>query len=75
MKSENRVQARKKEKQLEIALSLSQEAKENLEKLRVKFLDRQGREPSDSQIIERLLRAAVESEIDAPYPNTKGRTP
>lgn len=51
----------------QVTLYLSDEAKKNLEFLRLKFLDKQGRKPSGSQIIERLLNAAVADE-KVPYP-------
>jgi hypothetical protein len=54
-----------------IVLRLSQETKANLEKLRLKSLDRQGRKPAASQIIEGLINAAAKSEPEAPYPNNK----
>ena len=57
------------QRRTKIILRLSQEAKENLEKLRLKSLDRQGRKPAASQIIEGLINAAAESEPEAPYPN------
>jgi hypothetical protein len=62
------VKAPNREKQFKITLYLSQQAKENLEKLRLKLLDKQGRKPADSQIVEGLLRAAFKNEVETPYP-------
>jgi hypothetical protein len=58
-------------KRSKIVVGLSQEAKANLEKLRLKSLDRQGRKPAAWQIIEELINAAAKSEPEAPYPNNK----
>jgi hypothetical protein len=52
---------------VKIAIHLSGEAKKNLEFLRLKLLDKQGRKPSPSQVIERLLNNAVADE-KVPYP-------
>jgi hypothetical protein len=52
---------------IKISIQLSGEAKKNLEFLRLKFLDKQGRKPTQSQVIERLLNAAVANE-KVPYP-------
>jgi hypothetical protein len=59
------------QRRTKIILRLSQEAKENLEKLRLKSLDRQGRKPAAAQIIEGLINAAAKSEPEAPYPNNE----
>jgi hypothetical protein len=50
-----------------VTIYLSQEATKNLEWLRLKLLDKRGRKPSGSQIIESLLAAAVGHE-KVPYP-------
>lgn len=52
---------------VEITVYLSREAKKNLEWLRLRLLDKRGRKPSGSQIIESLLEAAVGPE-GVPYP-------
>jgi hypothetical protein len=54
-----------------ITLYLSQKAKENLEKLRLKSLDKRGRKPAESQIIENLINSAAKSDPDVPYPANK----
>ena len=59
------------QRRTKIILRLSPEAKENLEKLRLKSLDRQGRKPAAWQIIEGLINAAAKSEPEAPYPNNE----
>src|SRR5262245_52068267 len=51
-----------------ITIELSAEARENLAKLQLKSLDRDGRSPKASQVIERLINAAADSEPDLPYP-------
>ena len=51
-----------------VVIELSAEAKTNLKKLQLLSLDRQGRQPDPSQIIEKLINAAVVSGPDAPYP-------
>ncbi|MGH7827996.1 MAG: hypothetical protein ACREQ7_22815 [Candidatus Binatia bacterium] len=54
-------------REVKITIYLSSEAKKSLEFLRLKSLDKQGRKPSGSQIIENLLQAAVKHE-KVPYP-------
>jgi hypothetical protein len=49
-------------------IELSAAAKTNLIKLQLLALDRQGRQPEPSQIIEKLINAAAVSGPDAPYP-------
>ncbi len=49
-------------------IELSPAAKTNLIKLQLLALDRQGRQPEPSQIIEKLINAAAVSGPDAPYP-------
>jgi hypothetical protein len=49
-------------------IELSPKAKTNLKKLQLLSLDSQGRQPGPSQIIEKLINAAVVSGPDAPYP-------
>ena len=51
-----------------LVLRLSRRAKQNLEILQLKFLDRKGRQPNPSQVIERLINKAASSESDIPYP-------
>ena len=51
-----------------VTIELSPAAKTNLEKLRLRSLDKQGRQPEPSQVIERLINSAAVSEPDAPYP-------
>lgn len=51
-----------------VIVELSTEAKANLEKLQLRSLDKQGRQPGPAQIIERLINAAARSEPEAFYP-------
>ena len=51
-----------------VLIVLSHEAKTNLKKLQLLSLDRQGRQPEPSQVIEKLINAAVISGPDVPYP-------
>ena len=51
-----------------LLIELSTTAKTNLKKLQLLSLDRQGRQPDPSQIIEKLINAAAVSGPDAPYP-------
>jgi len=51
-----------------LLIELSPAANTNLKKLQLLSLDRQGRQPSPSQIIEKLINAAAVSGPDAPYP-------
>ena len=51
-----------------LLIELSPTAKTNLKKLQLRSLDRQGRQPDPSQIIEKLINAAAVSAPDAPYP-------
>jgi hypothetical protein len=51
-----------------LLIELSTTAKTNLRKLQLLSLDRQGRQPEPSQIIEKLINAAAVSGPDAPYP-------
>jgi len=51
-----------------ILIELSPAARTNLIKLQLLALDRQGRQPEPSQIIEKLINAAAVSGPDAPYP-------
>ena len=51
-----------------LVVRLSQRAKMNLQRLQLKFLDRQGREPDASEVIEKLINQAVGSARDVPYP-------
>ena len=51
-----------------VLIKLSPEAKTNLKKLQLLSLDSQGRQPEPSQVIEKLINAAVVSGPDAPYP-------
>jgi hypothetical protein len=51
-----------------LVLRLSRRAKDNLQILQLKFLDRKGRQPNASEVIERLINEAAGSEPDVPYP-------
>ena len=51
-----------------VTIELSAAAKANLEKLQLRSLDKQGRQPGRSQIIEWLINTAAIREPDAPYP-------
>lgn len=48
-------------------IELSPAANTNLKKLQLLSLDRKGRQPSPSQIIEKLINAAAVNGPDAPY--------
>jgi hypothetical protein len=50
-----------------LTIRLSRSAKNNLEELRLRSLDKRGRMPSTSEIIEALLNTALENE-KVPYP-------
>ena len=49
-------------RRVRMAVYLSREAKNNLELLRLRHLDNQGRKPTGTQVIEGLLKAAVAHE-------------
>ncbi|MGZ8467481.1 MAG: hypothetical protein ACXWXT_18205 [Candidatus Binatia bacterium] len=51
-----------------LLIELSPAANTNLKTLQLLSLDRQGRQPSPSQIIEKLINAAAVNGPDAPYP-------
>jgi len=51
-----------------LVIELSVGARKNLAKLQLRSLDRDGRQPQASQVIERLINAAAEAEPDVPYP-------
>jgi hypothetical protein len=50
-----------------LTITLSEEAKANLEQLRVRLLGRDGKKPTASEVIEGLLKATLEKET-VPYP-------
>jgi hypothetical protein len=50
-----------------LKIQLSRVAKNNLEELRLRSLDKRGRKPSASEVIEALLNAAL-AEEKIPYP-------
>ena len=52
---------------VKMAVWLSLEAKKALEQLRLRYLDKEGRRPTGSQVIESLLKAVVANE-KVPYP-------
>jgi hypothetical protein len=52
-----------------LTLKLSAEAKEKLQKLRLKSLDGRGQMPNVSEVIERLINDALKDEPQLPYPN------
>ncbi|HWO42027.1 MAG TPA: hypothetical protein VNO43_09510 [Candidatus Eisenbacteria bacterium] len=64
---EKKARGSKRVQEHKLTIFLSEEAKENLELLRLKSLDRRGRKPTGSEIIEDLLLAALEGE-KVPYP-------
>ena len=66
-KSSDQIAKQKRTAEL-VLIVLSPEAKTNLKKLQLLSLDRQGRQPDPSQVIEKLINAAVISGPDAPYP-------
>jgi hypothetical protein len=49
-------------------IELSPKALANLEQLQLHSLDKQGRQPAPSEIIEKLINAAAVNGPDAPYP-------
>ena len=59
---------RESEERDPLVLRLSRRAKDNLQILQLKFLDRRGRQPNASEIIEKLINDAARSEPDVPYP-------
>jgi len=50
-----------------LTIALSEEAKANLEQLRVRLLGSDGKKPTPSEVIEGLLKATLEKET-VPYP-------
>jgi hypothetical protein len=50
-----------------LTITLSAEAKATLEQLRIRLLDRDGKTPTPSEVIEGLLKATLEKE-SVPYP-------
>jgi hypothetical protein len=52
-----------------VLIELSPTAKTNLEKLQSHSLDKRGRQPAASEIIERLINAAAVNVPDEPYPS------
>jgi hypothetical protein len=50
-----------------LAIRLSPEAKRDLEELRVRSLDKHGRKPTPSQVVENLIESALRNET-IPYP-------
>jgi hypothetical protein len=66
--SENAISA--KSKFTGITLQLSSEAKEKLQKLRLKSLDGRGQMPNVSEVVERLINNALKNEPEMPYPKT-----
>jgi hypothetical protein len=57
-----------KPKWVKLLVSISDEAKENLEELRLRSLAKNGRKPGRSEIVNKLLTAALQKE-KIPYPN------
>lgn len=53
---------------VKLTVYLSHEAKNNLDELRLRSLDKRGRRPSASEIIEALVNAALPDE-KIPYPS------
>lgn len=58
-------------RRVKMSLYLSPTAKENLEKLRLKSLDKRGRKPAESQIIEDLINTAAKDVPQVFYPRGK----
>jgi hypothetical protein len=56
---------------VKLTVYLSDEASDNLELLKFKKLDRSGRKPTGSRIIEGLLKTALKNESIPPYPVKK----
>jgi hypothetical protein len=54
-------------RRVKVTIRLSREAKNRLEELRLRSLDKRGRTPSTSEIIEALVSAALANE-KVPYP-------
>jgi hypothetical protein len=59
------------QRRIRISLYLSSTAKENLQKLRLKSLDKRGRKPAESQIIEYLINTAAKNVPEVFYPTGK----
>jgi len=51
-----------------VVLRLRPRTKQNLQLLQLKFLDRKGREPDPSEVIEKLINDAAGNELEVPYP-------
>jgi hypothetical protein len=51
-----------------VVLRLRPRTKQNLQLLQLKFLDRKGREPDPSEVIEKLINDAAARNFDVPYP-------
>jgi hypothetical protein len=55
-------------RRVKMTVYLSQEASNNLDRLKFKKLDKNGRQPTGSRIIEGLLKTALKNERIPPYP-------
>lgn len=51
-----------------LVVELSPQARQQLAKLQLESLDRQGRQPGAAQLIEKLINAAAGSASQPPYP-------
>ncbi|HEY3303152.1 MAG TPA: hypothetical protein VGL70_06410 [Candidatus Binatia bacterium] len=54
-------------RRVKMTVYLSQEASQNLERLKFKKLDKDGKKPTGSRIIEGLLKTALKNERIPPY--------
>jgi len=55
-------------RRIKMTVYLSHEANQNLERLKFKKLDKNGKKPTGSRIIEGLLKTALKNEKIPPYP-------
>lgn len=63
-----KIPKKNKSKRVRLLVYISGEAKENLEELRLRSLDRKGRKPDRSEIVDKLLTAAL-YKGKVPYPS------
>lgn len=59
-----------KAKLTRLTLQLSAEAKEKLQKLRLRSLNGSGQMPDVSEVIERLIHGALKYQSEMPYPKS-----
>jgi len=61
-------QVARRGRRVKMTVYLSPEANNNLEQLKFKKLDKNGKKPTGSRIIEGLLKTALKNERIPPYP-------